>query len=274
MTPLPLPRGHRGSLLCPGALTWLAAGSLWDGGQGPAGPARTAGKQDRGYSGRTGICGVQSGWAGAAGRCSQAWLCPLECAASSSFSQRSPCSLLFPTPGLPGCVLWHCGASPTPAPPRPDISLVPSPRTLTQPPPHHNGDPQPCCQRGRERAAASPCIQKEPSGGPGLSRHLGGIPAAASRARGRHGEGAGRGLSAPGVGPGGGGSSLDPHLCLLCPLSPPRDDRKLCLTQTCPRAGSAPAGTEPGAEGHPHPGAHPALPAPPRLLPGARVLRR
>lgn len=156
-----------------------------------------------------------------------------------------------------------------------------SPRTLTQPPPHHAGDPQPCCQRGRERAAASPCIQKEPSGGPGPSCHLRGIPAAVSRARGRHGEGGERGSSAPGGSQGqalgwvpGVGGSLDPHLCLLCPPSAPRGEGNHRLTQACPPAGSAPAGTEPGAEGHPRPGAHPPLPVPPRVLAGTRVLRR
>lgn len=101
-----------------------------------------------------------------------------------------------------GCVFWGCRAFPTPAsPPLPSpISFPagPSPRTFPEAPPHRAGNPQPCCQRGRERAAASPRMQKEPSGGPEPSCHLRGIAAAVPRARGRHGEGGERGLSAPG----------------------------------------------------------------------------
>lgn len=189
----------------------------------------------------------------------------------------APSALLAPFSSQP----WGWGR----ISPLSDIShLVPagaSPRTLTQPAPRRAGDPQPCCQRGRGRAAASPCIQKEPSGGPEPSCHLRGIPAAVAEL----GEGTGRavkgacqhleaGRARLWDGSRGWGALWTLVFACSAPPSAPRAEGKHRLTQTCPRAGSAPAGTEPGAEGHPHPGDHPPLAGPPRVPRGARVLRR
>lgn len=232
-----------------------------------------------------GVSGVPSGWTGTAGRCSRARLCPLECAASPPCSSCPPWSLFFPTwsrwavssgavghfphQHLPLCHL----PSRSQQDPAPEPSLRHPLTVLGTPSPAARGaekgqQPLLACRRSHRGAQSRPVISEGsqlpyPELGAGTGRVVKGACQHLEGGRARlWGGSRGWGLS--------GSSSLP---ALPAP-SAPRTEGKHRLTRTCPPAGSAPGGTEPGAEGHPHPGARPPLAAPPRARTGARVLRR
>lgn len=129
--------------MCPGgshlACRWVSAG--W--GAGPRRASRHCRENTRGVTeAGLGVGAVPAGWTRTAGRCSRARLCPLEWAASPPCSQCPPCSLLFPTLGLPGCVFGAAGHFPSQLFLPSAIShLVPS---RSQPQNPHSATPSPC----------------------------------------------------------------------------------------------------------------------------------
>lgn len=214
---LPLPGDTGGPRCAPGALTWFAAGSLRDGGQGPAGPAGAAGRQGRRYRGRSGSLGCP----GTAGRCSEPG-CVLR---NVRHPLPAPSALPAPFSSQP----WHhwavfSGAGGISHPSVSPLGHFP-PRSQPQNPPSatpspRRGPPAPLPEgQGRgsslslhpggavrgPRAVLSP--QRDPSC---LIQSSGRAVKAARQHLGRAGPGSG---GVPGV-----GGTLDPHLCLLCPL--------------------------------------------------------
>lgn len=210
--------GHRRSPLCPGGshlvCCWVSAG--W--GAGPRRASRGCRETGEALPWPEREPGVSRDcWT-----LLRARLCPPECAAPPPRSQCPPCSLLFPTLAPLGCVFRSWGHFPSQRlPPRTFPTSFPAPEPSLSHPLTTPGTPSPAARGAGKGQQPLPASRRSRPGAQGRSVTSEGSQLPHPEL----GEGGESGSAAPGAGraglwggPGGWGDSLDPHLCLLCPL--------------------------------------------------------